>query len=186
MALIEIYHVVADYYKVDPDWSADVEEGRLARVVESGDEEYVALATATDVLGVMGDTHSTTTGGTPYADDLVIGAHGSVANPTAKTRSTENRVSDMFNETLASGEMTVYHSGGKFATDQYDTGATNPYTAGAKLYSTAAGLLTSDGAGDVVGKVVKAPKAYPSGVPGADTEDGSLSLGTYLTFVLSL
>jgi hypothetical protein len=31
----------------------------------------------------------------------------------------QNRVSDMFDETKASGKMTVYHSGGEFATDQF-------------------------------------------------------------------
>jgi hypothetical protein len=178
MALIEIYHVVADMYDVDPDFTTDLVEGMCVRLAADG---TVAPAnTSNPVFGIAGDTQSDTQAGTPYAADLTIGADG------AAQRSTQNRVSDFYNETLASGKMTVYTGGGKFATDQYDT--TDSYTPGAALFTDDDGQLTVDGTGtddfNIIGRVAAAPAAYPSGVPGTDTTDGSLSLGTFLTFIL--
>lgn len=186
MGLIEIYHVVADMIEVDPDFATDTVEGMVVGLTTSGTKTVVAPSSTggvTNAYGIAGDTQSTSQAGTPYSANLIIGAHGPVTNPTAKTGSTQNRVSDFFNESLASGLMTVYTGGGKFATDQYDTGAT--YTPGSAVTTTAtAGILGTGGV--TVGIVVEAPKAYPSGVPGTDTTDGSLSLGNYLTFKLTV
>ena len=193
MALIPIYHVVADYFSVDPDWVTPIYEGYVARLSGSGDQAFVHLANTTSSIGMFADTLSNTTSGTPYAANLVIGAYGPIQNPTAKTRATQNRVSDMFNETLASGEMTVYHAGGKFASDIYATltvgAAPITYAVGDPLYSTAGGKLTNENAGSVsrrIGQVALVPQQYPSGVPGTATPDGSTSLGTYLTFILEI
>ena len=188
MGLIEIYHVVADMIEVDPDFTTDTIEGMVVGLTTSGTKTVAspsATGGVTNAYGVAGDTQSNTTAGTPYSADLVIGAHGPVTNPTAKTNSTQNRVSDFYNETLASGLITVYNGGGKFASDQYDTGAS--WTVGAPVQvSATAGILTTGGGGATLGVVVEAPKAYPSGVPGTDTTDGSLSLGNYLTFKLTV
>jgi hypothetical protein len=98
--------------------------------------------------------------------------------------STQNRVSDFFNEALASSLMTVYHAGGRFASDQFVAGLT--YVPAQVLYSNAAGLLTNvNGGGNIVGRVVAAPQAWPSGVPGTDVAQ-SISLGTYLDFILNV
>ena len=185
MALIEIYHVVADMYPVH---DQTIREGMCVRLDAAG-QVVPAIATGA-VLGIAGDSTvvsaSNASKSTPYSAQLTIGAN---ADGTVRsTQWTQNRVSDAFNETLASGKMTVYNSGGKFATDQYDT-AVLTYTPASgvagDLYSTAAGLLTNtDGGGYQVGRCVAAPTAYPSGVPGTDTTDGSLSLGTFITFVL--
>jgi len=175
MALIEQYHVVADQYPVDPDWTTAIEEGSLVTIDANG---LVALCNATfRVLGVAGDTLSSSASGTPYAANIIVSGSGAA-------RSTENRVSDFFNETLASSLMTVYHSGGRFATDQYVTAVT--FAPRDILYSNAAGLFTNvNGGGTVVGTCVAAPSLYPSGVPGTAV-DQSMSLGTFLDFILDI
>lgn len=188
MGLIEIYHVVADQIEVDPDFTTDTVEGMVVGLTTSGTKTVAAPSSTggvTNAYGLAGDTQSSSQNGTPYSSDLVIGANGPVTNPSARTRSTGNRVSDMFDETLASGLITVYTGGGKFATDQYNTSAT--YTVGATVnVSAVAGIVTSGGGGAALGVVVEGPKAFPSGVPGTDTVDGSLSLGNYLTFKLTV
>jgi hypothetical protein len=180
MALIEIYHVVADMYDVDPNWTIDVVEGMLVSQNVTTGHIQVGNGATDRILGVAGDTQSTTTSGTPYAAQLII-------NGAGQQRWTENRVSDFFNETAASGRITVYNSGGKFATDQYVTTETLPY--GHVLYCNTAGLFTETipvaGATEV-GTVVAPPAAWDSGVPGTDLTNGSMTLGTYLTFVLDI
>ena len=193
MALKEIFHVVADEFAVDPNFTTDLVEGMLVQLAGTGTDIYAVPASDTsEVLGVAGDTQSNTTSGTEFADDLVIGATGPVTDPNASTRSTENRVANSFNETLGSGKVTVYHSGGKFATDQYATtdSGSNPitYAPGENLYCDANGQFTNEASasGNVVGLVLETPRDLPSGVPGTDTDDGSLSLGTFLTLKLNV
>lgn len=195
MALIEEYHVVADMYEVDPETNPDIIEGDVVTLNSAGN---AVLASNTGVaVGLAGDSSETSSGHTPFAADLVIGAHskgvfGAGGLPVAKTQSTSNRVSDFFNETKASGKITVYNGGGKFNTDRFETedgGSPVTYSVGDLVYSSANGLLINDsngGAAPLVGKVVRVPFDYPSGVPGTDTTDGSLSLGSFLTLVLSL
>jgi hypothetical protein len=182
MALIEIYHTVADMYAVDPDWT-DTEaiiEGQWVALESVSGNIYAKRADGRTerVIGVAGDTMSNTVSGTPFAASVVV-------NPAGATRQTENRVSDFFNETLASGKITVYHGAGKFATDMYATGVT--FTVGQQCFVTAAGNLTNANAGtnQVVATCVAPPAAWPSGVPGTDVQ-GSISLGTYVTFVLTI
>lgn len=183
MALIEVYHVVADQYPVDPDTNPNLKEGMVVNLNSSGNA--VKASNTGTAFGIAGDSSETSGGHTPYAADLVIGAHG--PGDSARTRSTGNRASDLFDETGASGLVTVYNAGGKFHTDQYETSVT--YTVGETLYSSANGLITNasnSSNAPVVGLLATAPRAYPSGVPGTETADGSLSLGTYLTFVLRM
>ena len=179
MALIEIFHVVADEYPVDPDWSTpDLLEGLVVRLTQH--DGYAARCNATSrPIGIAGDTQSNTISSTPYAASLIVNAAGA-------TRQTENRVSDFFKETLASGKMTVYHSGGTFATDLFDV-TVDTAVPGDILYSNATGrLTTTNGGGLIVATCVAAVKAWPSGVPGVDTTDGSISLGDYVTFKLEI
>ena len=184
MSLIEVFPGVADHYAVDPAWTTEVLEGALVKLNTSGSNVYVGLATATAVVGVAGDSYSTDTSGTPYSESVVIGVSGTVLSPTARLRSTQNRATDMFDETVATGKITVYHGFGTYKTDQYVTGDT--YTAGASLYSNASGKFTTTDAGSavVVGLVMAPPTSEPSGVPGTTTPDGSTSLGSYLRFKL--
>ena len=185
MALIEIYHVVADMYPIAA--AQTIREGMCVRLNAAG-EVVPAIATG-HVLGIAGDSTvvsaSAASKSTPYSAQLTIGANSD--GTVRSTQWTQNRVSDLYNETLASNKMTVYNSGGKFATDQYDTTVLtfSPAGAAGDLFSNAAGLLTNvDGTGYQVGRCVAAPAAYPSGVPGTDTTDGSLSLGTFITLIL--
>lgn len=176
MALIEVHHVVADQYTINTDTNPNIIEGKVVALNSSGD--LVVCNTSLAPVGIAGDSTVTNTGHTPYAEDLVISS-------TGITRSTSNRVSDFFNEGGASGMVTVYHSGGKFHTDQYDTADT--FTPGAALYSDANGLLSVVNAGSQikVGTCVVPPRQYPSGVPGTDV-NGSTTLGSYMTFILAI
>jgi hypothetical protein len=179
MALIPVQHVVADQYPTDPDWdftvNGTIEAGQC---VELGATGFVQLVdTAGDrVLGIAGDNLMNAGGGTPYAANLTIGAGGN------RQTSTQNRVSDFFDETVASSLLTVYTGGGRFLTDQYSD---LTYAANEQLYTDANGNISNvnAGAGVVVGVCVTVPGAYPSGVPGTDVS-GSITLGNYIEFVL--
>ena len=174
MALIEIYHVVADMYPVDQEHDIDeIIEGMVITLDVNGNATRCGLG---DVpIGLAADSVSTV-GRTEYAGNVTINAAGA-------TRTTENRVANQGDETLASGKLTVYTgSAGKFATDQYDT--TNAWAVSDIAYAGAAGQLVAAGDGAIqVGLVVETPRAYPSGVPGTDVQ-GSTTLGTYLTILL--
>jgi hypothetical protein len=184
MALIEIYHVVADMYPVDPEVlvASEIIEGTLMTLSSGGFAEV--CSNKTRCIGIAGDTQSnmgTNAVGpnTPYAASLIINGAGA-------TRVTENRVSDFFNETLASGKITIYHSGGTFATDLFES-TVDSADPPAALYSSENGYLTTaSGNGQVVGTVTAAVQAWDSGVPGVNTSNGSMSLGDYVTFKLEV
>ena len=180
MALIPVQHVVADQFNVDPDWdfttNGTIEAGQLVKLASTG---FIQLCdTASErPIGIAGDNLSNAGGGTPYAANLTIGAGGN------RQTSTQNRVSDFFDETVASSLLTVYTGGGRFLSDQYATVTILP---GEQLYTDASGNITNvvgGGAGVVLGVCVTAPGAYPSGVPGTDVS-GSITLGNYIEFVL--
>ena len=179
MALIPVQHVVADQYPTDPDW-AFATDGTIeaGQVVELGTTGFVQLVdTAGDrPLGIAGDNLMNAGGGTPYSSSLTIGAGGN------RQTSTQNRVSDFFDETVASALLTVYNGGGRFLTDQF---ADLAYSTNDELFADANGNLSNATAGNaiVVGICVAVPGAYPSGVPGTDVS-GSITLGNYLEFVL--
>ena len=94
-------------------------------------------------------------------------------------------LSDFFNETLASSLMTVYHSGGRFASDRYVAGVV--YAVGQALYTNGAGQLTNVASANVqiLGTVLATPAAWPSGVPGVAVQN-SMSLGDYIDFKLEI
>jgi hypothetical protein len=194
--LIEVFHIVAGEYPVDADATGDIERGSFVELANTG---LVRLSTnGTAPLGIAGDSRSTGTAYTAYSANLRIGANG------AYTRSTQNRVADMFNETLASGKITVYSNGGLFRI------SSNLLVAGANtapntpLYPHVPGLWdsTANGCPVVAATVVADVAAYPSGVPGGyptggvnggtnaygptyaaptdNTVQGSLSLGDFL------
>ena len=219
MALIEVFHVVASELPIDATDPADIPQGLLVSLDTAGQVVPANGDTAAVwAIGIAGDSRSQgTTSYTPESGSslsrnpgtslegaLVIGALG------AQQRYTQNRVADNYNETLASGKMTVYHSGGEFWTDQYEiitAGGVNVanYVPATRLYSSGAetavalegnvartGRFTDEAStsAQVVGLTLTAPTAYPSGVPGTQvgfqsglggTEGGnSLSWGTFL------
>jgi len=180
MALIPVQHVVAMNIPVDPDWdfttNGTIEAGELVELDANGYVQAVDTA-GNRPIGIAGDNLMNAGGGTPYSAELVIGASGT------GTKSTENRVSDAFNETLSSGQMTVYQGGGVFQSDQF---ADLNYVPAQLLYAAAGGAITNvAGAGIVAGVCLAAPSAYPSGVPGTDVS-GSLSLGNYIKIMLTI
>ena len=135
---------------------------KMGQIVSLDTTGSVVLQSSTykNPYGIAGDTKSTSASAMPG-----IGSGW------------QNRVSDYFDETKASGKMTVYHSGGEFATDQF---ATNVASAAimAPLYGVNGVLDTVDtlGSTGVVAKLVKSAGTYPSGVPGTDL-NGDMALG---------
>lgn len=227
MALIEVFHVVASQYPITTASTTDIPQGRLVTLDANGEVDLANVTTNTTAfpMGIAGDTRSDgTTSYTPesgsplntqqgltkatdLSGSLILGAYGDAQ------RFTQNRVADNYNEVLASGKMTVYHSGGEFWTDQYeatqDGGGAATYLPGGPVFTSPAttatnrGLFTDEttnenavGTNYVVGFTITSPTGYPSGVPGtgpnavgfqALPEGGnSLSWGNFLHIKLSL
>jgi hypothetical protein len=223
MALIEVFHVVASQYPIDANSATDIPQGRVVTLTTAG-EVQLALDAASGAaawpMGIAGDSRSDgTTSYTPESGSplnqqegltkatdldgaLILGAYGDAQ------RFTQNRVADNYNEVLASGKMTVYHSGGEFWSDQYEvTGTTFTPGTVVSASTTAANLgmltdtaiataLADGGASHMVGLTITSPTGYPSGVPGtgpnavgfsALPEGGnSLSWGNFLHYKLTL
>ncbi len=222
MALIEVFHVVASELQIDATSTTDIPQGRLVGQDANGQIQLADSDTAAYAIGLAGDTRSQgTTSYTPESGSalsrnpttsltgaLVVGAWG------AQQRFSQNRIADNYNEVLASGKMTVYHSGGEFWTDQYElthTGGTtiadyvpatqlgisgSTETTSSSEFYQVGGRFTDDNtavAFQLVGWTLTSPTAYPSGVPGTETgftslpEGGnSLSWGTFLHVKLSI
>ena len=173
MALIERYHVVAAERAVAD--GETIKEGQVVSLNSSGSVVLQGSGTYNKIpYGLAGDTKSTSASSMP---GIYTGW--------------QNRVSDYFDETKASGKMTVYHSGGEFATDQFATNVASA-TIMAPLYGVRGTLDTVD-ANDtevIVGRLVKAAGTYPSGVPGVDL-NGDMALqgensNTYIEVKLTI
>ena len=149
MALIEKFMVVAAEKPVAS--SATIKEGVIVSLNASG-EVVLPSAQFPIPYGIAGDTKSTSASAMPGVQS-----------------GWQNRVSDYFDETKASGKITVYHSGGEFATDQFVANVAN-VAIGAPLYAnlTTGQLDDQVTASGIVARLIKAAGAYPSGVPGTD------------------
>jgi len=157
MALIEKYHVVAASRAVAS--GQEIKEGQIVSLNASG-EVVLQGAAAKIAYGIAGDTKSTSASSMP---GIATGW--------------QNRVSDYFDETKASAKMTVYHSGGEFATDMFNANVASADIMD-PLYAVNGQLDTVDGnsTSQVVAYLVQAAGAYPSGVPGIDI-NGDQALG---------
>ena len=180
MALIVQYHVVANVFDVDPTYSAtDIEQGMWVYLTANGVRPVDGATGQGQVLGVAGDSKSSSTS--------YMAGVGTAFISGGNTISFQNRASDYFDETKASGKITVYTSGGQFATDIWTTIVAGDLGKFLKVNTSA--QLVVDGATKTsasVAQLVGAPGAYPSGVPGTDI-DGSIALGgqnsnQYITF----
>jgi len=165
MALVEKFFVVASEHPVG---STAIKEGQL--VVLNSSQEIIPYAGSGTVLGVAGDTKSSSASAMP-------GIYSGW----------QNRVNDSFDETAASGLMTVYHGGGEFATDQFETDVLSA-SVGASLYASSNGMFQAASSGSAVAVLTKAAGSYPSGVPGTDI-NGDMALrgdnsNTYIEFKL--
>jgi len=171
MALIEKYHVVAAFYPVKA--GEEIIEGMWGKLDSNGELVLATGASGEYAIGVCGDTKSTSTSGLPSTNASSQGAF-------------VNRVSDMYDETKASGKMTVYMSGGEFATNQYETDVGSAVPSD-PLYVSSNGKLqaAASTSAQIVARLTKAAGAYDSGVPGLDV-NGSLTLGNYCEFKLVL
>ena len=178
MALIVEYHVIADMYPVS---STSITAGMIVSLNAAGQAipATAGLDPGVQAVGIAGDSSLTTAGQTTaYSAQVVIGADG------AGTRWTENRVSDFYDETVASQKITVYNGGGKFWISENLWDAAASVTPGLPVGVTTGGTpgeweettVTDD---DICGLAVSVNTAYDSGVPGTDTTDGSITLGNY-------
>ena len=172
MALIPKFIVVAAEQAV-----ATGQTIKMGQVVSMDVNGNVVVQSASNTIpyGLAGDTKSTTASAMPGISS-----------------GWQNRVSDYFDETKASAKMTVYHSGGEFATDQFAANVASAGTIMCKLYGYAGVLDTNDGYSTsvVVGRLTKLAGTYPSGVPGVDI-NGDMALGgdnsnTYIELKLTI
>ena len=171
MALIPKYHLVAAHFSVTA--HQEIIAGMVVKLDVNGSVVIADGSTNEVALGLAGDTKSTSVSGLPSTNASSQGAF-------------VNRVSDTFDETKASGRMTVYHSGGEFATNEYEAGT---YAINDPLYVSANGKLTKTPniSTQIIGYVTQVPGPYDRGVRGLDTlppESGSMSLGNYLELKL--
>lgn len=169
MALIEKFHVVAAERTVAT--GQTIKEGMIVGLNTSGEVVKQGPAVNQDLryipYGIAGDTKSTSASSMP---GIATGW--------------QNRVSDYFDETKASSKMTVYHSGGEFATDQFHANVASAVV-GAYLYAQDGILDTANGqASGAVAILTQADGSYPSGVPGVDINgDQALSGDNSNTYI---
>jgi hypothetical protein len=210
MALIPRYHTAVAMFPVDPAdlalinaGSSDATYGIYAgQIVGIGTNGYVKHATASNAstkyaaIGIAGDSMATAAGHSAYTDSLVV-------NPGGGRKSTQNRVSDYFNETLGSGLLTVYINGGEFYTDMWLLTELASFTPGTTVYNVNATAYTAANAGYLsvtstnaytVGVCTSSVKNYPNGVPGVDggsNIDYSMSLNSingqgFISFIMQM
>lgn len=190
MALIPVHHTIATQFAV-ASGSGNITEGMgvaLAADTASDLKPYVKLPDGNNgfTIGLAGDSKLASTSGNAYSASVVVNGSGS-------TRTTTNRVSDMFDETLASGKITVYMGVGEFLTDQYVSAEFDAFgdnAAGAALYVGQGAnhgkiTTTSSNNGNKIGYLIAAQNSYPSGIPGTDVE-GSTSLGNFIRIALNI
>jgi hypothetical protein len=172
MALVEKFHVVAAEQEVAS--GETIKEGQIVSLNSAG-ECVLQSATDSEPYGIAGDTKSTSASSMP-----------GIASGW------QNRVSDYFDETKASGKMTVYHSGGEFATDQFASNVSSTGAVMDVLFARDGVLDLIDQAGGstgtAVGRLTRVAGTYPSGVPGVDL-NGDIALSgensnTYIEFKL--
>ena len=184
MALIVEYHVVADMYPVDT--STSISAGMLVDLTAAGVARPCPTgAVATAPIGIAGDSSLNAAGQTTaYSAQVVIGADG------AGTRWTENRVSDFYDETVASQKITVYNGGGKFhiSEDLFDlpNGVVPGELLGRSATTAGEWLEVAIGTDLQLAIAVGTNSAYDSGVPGTATTDGSMSLGNFVPIILRI
>jgi len=183
MALIPKFLVCTALQEIDSDASEPIKEGNLVTLTSAGIKRVIVGLT-NRVYGLAADTFSTTASSMPGIYD-----------------GWQNRVSDGYDETKASGKITVYHSGGEFASDQFtNTGtALDSTKVGQVLIANSDGVLAFGGTDVItviaasaqpVAMLTRAAGAYPSGVPGTDTGlNGDMALkgdnsNTYIEFKL--
>ena len=186
MALIPKFHILAAHYPVLA--GEEIVAGMWVILdTATGDVKLAKNASSSDlVIGVAGDTKSSTgQSGLPETNSAAIGGGGGFdANGNVVGADTaaafQTRVSDTFDETKASGRMTVYQNGGVFATNEYEA---TGIVVNSPLYVSTNGKLTTTPSlsGQIVAYCTVAPGPYESGVPGTDI-NGSMSLGNYLEF----
>lgn len=174
MALIEKFVVVANHYPVHT--GEEILEGMLVKLNSSGEVIKATGASGELCIGVAGDTKSVSTSAIPVTNNAVIGA-------PAESQQFVNRISDTFDETKASGRMTVYQLG-TYATNMIEVGQTPAVNDPLYVGANGKWTTTPSTSGQIIGYCTKSIGAYDSGVPGVDLAVGSMSLGNYFEFKL--
>lgn len=195
MALIPKYHTAVAMYPVDPAdvalinaGSSDLTYGVYAgMVVGLNSSGYVKKASNAQLpLGLAGDSLAAAAGHTAFQDSILVSSAGS-------KKSSQNRVSDYFNETLGSGLLTVYIVGGEFYSDMFAAGSNFTVGGSVKASNANPGFIDASGSNGI-GIATSGITQYPSGVPGVDggsSSDYSMALKSYngtgfISFVMQL
>jgi hypothetical protein len=193
--LFPLHFQIAQNVKVSP--SANINAGMIVGAVPDTDTTQAAIAAATDnestessrirPIGIAGDTtdlRNINFGGATskgYAAQIVINGNGD-------TTQSQDRISDLFQETLASSLMTVYSGSFVGLTDQVL--ASDSFVPGGPVYlgtGDNAGLLTitPGGAAIRLGIALSTVTDWPNGVPGVDI-NSSMTLGSFLKVSLNI
>lgn len=183
MALIPKYHTTVAMFPVDPADVTQLNAGGAAltygifqgMAVGLNSSGYVKKASNSVLpIGLAGDSVAVSASYSAYQDSLLVSSAGS-------KRSTQNRVSDYFNETLGSGLLSIYTGTGQFWTDMFVAGTSFTVGAAIKASNASPGFFDVSGTPSV-GICASSPVTYPSGVPGVDggsSSDYSMGLNSY-------
>lgn len=179
MALIEVFHVVASEMPINANATTNIPQGSIVSLDSSG---LVVLhngdSTTAFAVGIAGDSLSTGVtdfnpeSGASLSRNSTVSLTGALVIGSGSQRFTQNQVANEFNEVLASGKMTVYHSGGEFWTDQYEVIHSNGTTVSA---FTPAQQLFSSGAETAGGSALGEPE---SAQVGRFTDESASGAGT--------
>jgi hypothetical protein len=183
MALIPKYHTTVAMFPVDPADVLALNNGSTestywivaGMAVGLNSSGYVKKASNSVLpIGLAGDSLAVSAGHNAYQDSILVSAAGT-------KKSSQNRISDYFNETLGSGLLSVYTGTGQFWSDMFVAGAS--FTVGSAIKASNANPGFFDVSGTpTVGICTSGPVVYPSGVPGVDggsSSDYSMGLNSY-------
>ena len=123
MALIVEQHVVADMYPVSAAArTTGISAGMAVALNAAGEVIQGTTALKANIIGIAGDSLLTAAGQTTaYSAQVTVGSDDA---DTARRRWTANRVSDAYDETLASGKMTVYNGARMYNNNMFIVGDT--------------------------------------------------------------
>lgn len=163
MALIERQFAQVASYDVDPD-TLTIKEGMLIAMNGAAGARRATTGDATKIIGIAGDTNSTSASAMPGISS-----------------GWQNRASDGYNETRASGKVSVYYGMGEYYTDQFtqDGNLTNANVGKFLKAEESTGKFVYDGATKTtssIAQLLAAPASIESGIPGTDV-NGSTALG---------
>ena len=159
-------------YPVAP--GALIQAGAPVGLNADGDIAVYDGDTVDNFIGISADAKLDSNTQTSYSGTPVY------SGATPSTRWTQNRIPDAYDNTWASGRITVFTGSSTLLfTDQFDADAFGSGVApGAAIYAGVDGKFTTEASGDIdkVAILMSGPAVVPSGIPGKDAgQDGRLT-----------